>query len=731
MVFVVHGGNHNIGRWTEDDCGLPAFEYKGQIPFIEYLENGDSVKLNPDPWFLLGNYQLTVFAHVSGQYELITGQRTWGRLNQGETPNSGCNHARLTVCTSGEKADKTYELVGMNSLSSSPSTSRRTFGCGYADYEYYADDVTVSRSMVVRPSDGINKGASAFLLKVSIHNGNDHAVEVDYEEGIRACYETMMQQRTEAQYRRVKYNVTLSSEGPVACGRFTAVSNDPALFGDRKDLSRYEGFPPVLFIKDISGKGKSGHDGRSLTMSYNMKIEPGATAEFAMIVGFSMEQKYSDIRLASKLLSDKSNYRKEWAEILPDYSDEADPELRRELVWHTYMLEAMATYSEYYNETKIPQGTIYDYDWGQHASARDNFQHALATIHYNPELTRSIIRYMMKRTRENGEIMLIEYGNGFSEHTCYQTSDQQLWFFLLISEYLKVTGDYRFLNEKVACYPVNDMPEFTIYEYICKCYDFLRNQVGTGSHGLVRLLNSDWCDAVYYAVDAPYNTVQPQGESHMNSAMACVILDGLADQLRRSKIDCQVICESMDLFKGEIFTAYMNDWGNRPYPRRMYFAGKAYGDDNMFLDHLGFTLMMPWLSNEQKSKLYEEMKNRLYLNEKLGAREQEKPELGGNDWEYGSRENGGFWYSLNGPAILGIATFDKAEAMKRMKQMSLSNASASFPEYWSSYWSAPDNIESSLMISEGLPDQTWRYADIPICCAHVHAWMIHCYHSIR
>ena len=107
------------------------------------------------------------------------------------------------------------------------------------------------------------------------------------------------------------------------------------------------------------------------------------------------------------------------------------------------------------------------------------------------------------------------------------------------------------------------------------------------------------------------------------------------------------------------------------------------------------------------------------------------PELTSSDLEPGSRENGGFWYSLNGPVILGVATFDKAEAKRLLAQMSLANMSACFPRYWSCYWSAADNIESSLMPSEGLPDQTWTYADIPIACAHPHAWMLYCYYKIN
>ena len=59
--------NNPIGEWKTDAAGLPCFEYTGSVPFKATLANGDSVKLDPDPWFVLGNYQLTLFAHVSGR----------------------------------------------------------------------------------------------------------------------------------------------------------------------------------------------------------------------------------------------------------------------------------------------------------------------------------------------------------------------------------------------------------------------------------------------------------------------------------------------------------------------------------------------------------------------------------------------------------------------------------------------------------------------------------------
>ena len=460
-----------------------------------------------------------------------------------------------------------------------------------------------------------------------------------------------------------------------------------------------------------------------------------------MIVGFDMLRDYAKRDDASKELKDGGIFSESWKKVLPQYNDEQDAELRRELTWHAYMLEAMATYSDYYHETKIPQGTIYDYFWGQHASARDNFQHALATIYYHPELTKSIIRYMMQRTVPSGEVMLIEYGNGFAEPTCYQTSDQQLWFFLLLSEYLRVTKDYAFLQEKVACYPMKDMPKYTILEHTRHCYDYLRNQVGTGSHGLVRLMNSDWCDGIFYCLAEPYNVVQPQGESHMNTAMALSILPVLADQLEAAKGNLSPLnphlsplINSIRVWRKQLYDAYMRDWGSRPYPRRMYFAGRNFGEQNLYLEPMGFTLQVQDIPLERRQQLYHEIQQKLYLGEKIAARQQEDPELTSDDLDYGSRENGGIWYSLNGPVICGIATFDKPEAFKRLKQMSLANHARQFPQYWSCYWSSADNIESSLVAPDkgapGLPDQTASYAETAIACAHIHAWMLYCYNRL-
>lgn len=289
---------------------------------------------------------------------------------------------------------------------------------------------------------------------------------------------------------------------------------------------------------------------------------------------------------------------------------------------------------------------------------------------------------------------------------------------MLLSEYLRVTGDYGFLHEKIAPYPAKGQ-RMTVAEMTVHCFLFLRDTVGVGAHGLVRLLNSDWNDAVYYIEKVPYNCIFYSGESHMNSAMVLSIftelipqIESAADALHDARL--HDLCSSMGQYRAQQLSAFLRDLGNRAFPRRMYFNGKAYGEQNMFLEPMGFTLQIAELSDEQKRRLYSEMQIRLYQGETLGAREQEQPEFDDDGFDKGSRENGGFWWALNGPVILGVAQFDTQEARRLFEHMTLKHIAASFPQYWTSYWSSADNLESALLPENGLPDQTQNYADIPV-----------------
>ena len=728
---------NNIGYWSNDEAGLPCFEYTGEIPYSAKLKNGSDVKLPNDPWFLLGNYRFTMFTHVSGEYELISGQRSWARINQGKQKNSGVNLSEISV--NGKK----YTLTGMASLAADTKKCRRVFGCGFANYSYEINGITVNRNLSVKPSTEINDGSSAFLLTVTVKNTLGKSVNCTYSEYVGANFETIQFQTVPEKLMPLKYINEYSENTADNSARVTvtAHSDDPLLVPDRDAMSKFDAFPPLLFMKSLSENTAFSGGSNGINAAVSFTLAPDETKTVSMIIGYSFEYgKSAQDNICAELASGKivtepvCAFADDWLNIIPDFSDEKDETLRRELRWHGYNLEAMATYSEYYGETKIPQGTIYDYHWGQHASARDNFQHALPLVYYNPKLAKSVLRYMLKRTTPFGEIRLIEMGNGYADNDRYFTSDQQLYFFMLLSEYLRVTKDYAFMGERVQPYPSKNQTEMTVAELTEKCFIFLRDTIGTGAHGLVKLLNSDWNDAVYYIEKVPYNNIFFTGESHMNSAMVISIFQTLIPKLKEASKYCERLdrlCESMTIYRNNILRAYLADMGDRSFPKRMYFNGRSYGDNNMFLEPQGFTLQVNELSEGRKRLLYEKMKKRVYSGEKLGAREQETPEFDDEGFEKGSRENGGFWWALNGPVIIGVSQFDRKESEKLLKNMTMQHLSEEFPQYWSSYWSAADNLESSLITEEGLPDQTIDYAAIPVYCAHPHAWILYCYYKIR
>ena len=309
--------NSPIGEWKRDKAGLPSFEYAGSVPFKALLAHGDSVKPDPDPWFVLGNYQITVFTHVSGQYELITGQRAWARMNQGDSKNTGKNDARLEVLSTNGKVSKVYPLVGMGSLSADSTKSKRTFGCGYAQYQYQADKLQVSRTMSVKPSPTIDGGTSAFLLTVSIKNNTGRSQRLRYVKSIRAQYETIMQQSTPREWRKVKYTPEIDAQKVEA--RFKAETDDPMLFLSKDDISKYEGFPPVLYMEDLTGKALSDCTAEDLGLSYDIILHDQEEKQIQMIIGFDMERDYAKRADAKNELKGSLLFSEDWKKLLPDY----------------------------------------------------------------------------------------------------------------------------------------------------------------------------------------------------------------------------------------------------------------------------------------------------------------------------------------------------------------------------------------------------------------------------
>ncbi len=733
-----------LGRWIEDEHGLPCYRYLGPLSFHAAMKNGQPAVLPDDPFFLLGNYRLTLFVHASGRYQLITGERAWARMNRGDAPESGANEAAV------EFGGHRHELIGM--AQAAAAAADKLFGVGFARWVYhlgpsminYAGAVhhhvdpplRVTRTISVLPSSKPGEGSSAFLVAVRLRNSGATTLSVSYSESVRANYEPILMSGA-PERRLVKFTqeVVRDDAAGIIRAEVRADGARPLSFAPAGQMSRLDGAPPSLFVKAggasdahapirlSTGKDASGHD--RLDLGCSLDLEPNAEKQITFVVGYSHDPASDAMEaLAVQLLgrsagsADGERFSKAWRSVIPDFSGEPDPELRREMQWDAAALEAMATYREYYDETVVPQGTVYDYAWGAMLSNRDLAQHALPLCHTNPALARSVLRFIMKRTAPDGEIKLSDEGYGWAAHGAMLTSDQQLFFFMLLAEYLRATGDRSILTQEIGYYPVECCGKATGLEHVRRAFLFLRDRIATGDHGLVRLWNSDWNDMFYWWPTAiPYNVMFTSAESHMNSAMAVAILGDMASMLDSTGGE---LAAAMRQYRGEILDAYLRDWGTRPFPRRIYIRdNQAVGDSDMWLEPQGFTLLIPELDRERKRQLWGEVERRLVAGEAMGARQIEKP-ASRPGTEAGSRENGGFWYALNGPLILGIATFDRAAAVELLKKMTFANFARRFPQYWTGQWAASDSLDSSLLASEGLSGNL-------VYCAHAHAWPLYCY----
>ncbi len=718
--------NSSLGEWIEDDYGLPAYRYTGPMRFPSSPQRDGAPMIPDDPFFLTGNYRLTLFTHASGLCQILTGERAWGRMNQGDARWGGANSAAVEV--SGQR----HDLIGLDAPAANAAAHR--FGIGFARYDYaLAPSLLVTRTLSVRPSTNLRDGTSGFLTQVTLRNSGSAPLELRYTEIIRAKYQQLFAAwDTDQNGATWPIEPAAAPVNGIVMASFTARGKRRLTFAPPGKMCRFEQFPPTLFVRAISGglTPVSQNDSagqRNIGVSAALTLQPGESRTLAFVTGYTRDTAEIDSLCAALAAPASakplgSAFGDAWLRALPNFSSESDPVLRREMLWNAAALEAMTTWREYYDETVVPQGTMYDYIWGNMASSRDLAQQALPFCHTNPPVARSTLRFIMKRILPDGLVQLNDEGFGWCPSGAQQTSDQQLYFFLLLAEYLRVTRDRALLTEIIGYYPLENSGRDTGLAHVRQAFLFLRDRVGTASHGIISRWNSDWNDMFGWWPSAiPYNAEFTVSESHMNSVMALVILGDLAAAIDALQLpEADELTAAMREYRTELHAAWNRDLDDRAFPRRAWMdLHTPLGEDNMWLEPQGYTLLVPEFSMERKRRLFEQLQSRLLAGEALGPRQIEKPMVRPGTPE-GSRENGGFWYALNGPLVLGVATFDPAAAHNLLRRMTFDTYAAHYPDYWTGRWSASDSLDSSLLPTSGLSTA------IP-WCAHAHAWPLYCY----
>ena len=274
---------------------------------------------------------------------------------------------------------------------------------------------------------------------------------------------------------------------------------------------------PTGLDRDLGGDLTASGSDSALLLARRFDLAPGERRTLYFLYGYlpagaNLEALTARYRTrAATVLKDSSA---QWKKSGMRFSAPAEPWISREVAWNYYYLRSGLTYDDFFGEHILSQGAVYQYLMGFQGAARDPLQHALPFLFSDPGIVREVLRYTLKEVRADGSIPYGIVGHGMPMPTVSDNaSDMPLWLLWAVAEYVFATRDLAFFDDHVRA-------------LLARCYGHLTNNVRTGEHGLMRMLNDDWNDALVtvWALRAMKECVD-RGESVLNSAMAAYVFD--------------------------------------------------------------------------------------------------------------------------------------------------------------------------------------------------------------
>jgi len=292
FVLVVHLTQAQPGAWTMTTMGLPVYNYTGKLPVMAVDKDGKDANLPEDPYFLLGNYRLSLLTHVSGTYLVLTAERAWARLNASSQTNYGWNDASIVFKNNG--AGEKIALVGINSLAANPAVVQRTFGVGVARYTYQlSDQVGCTRTISVKPSPKINTGNPAFVVTVSLKNNGNKAQELVYTERMLVNFVLNGTQYTDKAKRPLLYTSTMAIDPKkqLVIADVAYKTNEFLVVPTPSERYSYDVDPPSAFMwaKNASSAYRTTVTAvnDTLVTTVNTTLKPGQTIQFNIVIGLT------------------------------------------------------------------------------------------------------------------------------------------------------------------------------------------------------------------------------------------------------------------------------------------------------------------------------------------------------------------------------------------------------------------------------------------------------------
>jgi len=421
----------------------------------------------------------------------------------------------------------------------------------------------------------------------------------------------------------------------------------------------------------------------ALLLERELVLAPGESLHFAAQVGYGGD-------LPDCPAPDDS--RKMWAKRLAPLKWEGvEGHLADETVWSFGQLCSFESYDSSVREHYLNLG---GYGWPRFG-VREVPETAMTVAAWDPALAFSCLRWTAKLQYANGDLPQCHAfrrpAPGETVDLGHRESDNEIWFVMACAEVLRETGNTAFLDEEV---PFWEAGSGTILEHLRRAVTWIRNGVGTGAHGLIRMAQGDWNDYLTGVGRGGH------GESMMNTGMACFALSRLLPFLENKDAGFASGCRE---FVAALRLAAEAGFDGRWFVRGYTDHGDPFGtvrEDRLFLNAQSWCVLGGCGTREMRESAMRAALEKCHspIGLTLMSRPYScppPPEVSNCPIPAGEGENAGIWPQTVHWAVWALAELGwKNEALAAWKRMSLRNHARLHPETPFGIFNGPDCYSS-------------------------------------
>ncbi|MBI5526594.1 MAG: hypothetical protein HY897_09680 [Deltaproteobacteria bacterium] len=754
-------GSGIFGEWGMDERGLPEYRYTMDQTTDRraryFNSEGDG---RTDHWHMIGNQRVIAMAHNGGYVELYHSDRGAKLMNWYDPENGNFAGGFAFIEDGGEIAGTRYDdargalierRFQMNSFETVARKNgltilRRTYAPA-GDHPALVTEVTLTNETSAEKNIRYFEywDSNQYQLSFGLAGG-------DFAEPLREERRSFMG----------KFDVDSMFDEATGALAVVQKARDGATTAEPGDPNDHDWYPPSSFSAFFEftpdahfsdqdaffGAGgiekpdavASGSDASSLysgpgagqkaalILRKNFAVPPNGRVTFHTIFGSfdgaageSVESVLGALRADADAFSWDAQGKRQTAPGV--FFASSEPAwLTREVAWHASSLNALVSYDGAFRTRTINQGSAYLFIQGLNGAVRDIALATLPMIYLDPQVARDAIAYMLRMTYPDGRIGYATVGykklTGAVIHE--NPSDLDLFLLWALAEYLTATRDYGFLDDVQPYYP-DITTNATVREHARKALEHFRDKVGTGPHGLARVLDGDWNDGIILRSPDPEVT-REKGESVFNSAMACFVLPTAAEAFlgrddETSGMAAELAAEHCEALKGAwAVDRFLRGWTDPDTP--------IGGTDAIYLEPQPFALLSGTATAEQRTALARTIKTALEEPSAIGQYQMYPPsEIGASIQEKGSDTNGGVWHALNGLLTWAYATVDSELGWSSFQRNSMARHAEAYPEIWYGIWSGPDAFNAAY---HARPGETFLHlatpmVDFPVMNSNQHA----------